>query len=103
MSADEELVKAAERVNSDGVRRFGQDRWSQGLAAIGRALPPGVDAGEVVKGALRHQDPAGILQTAGREALINEASNGDKEAEATYSSWRAEERKKHAQRKGRVA
>jgi hypothetical protein len=91
----------AKRLEEDGQRRFG-DHWNQAIGAIGGALPPSVNAGDVVRGALREADPARALFDCGRECLIAQATEGDHDAERVYSAMRQKEREAHWASKGRV-
>jgi hypothetical protein len=100
MSEDDLAAKGA-AVEEDGKRRFG-DHWNQAVAAIGRNIPAGVSASDVVREVLRRPDPAGLLFNAGREALIAEASEGNHDSEVTYSKIRAEEREAHLRARGRM-
>jgi hypothetical protein len=108
MSDDEALARASQAVEEDGKRRFGDEGWSQSLGAIGKALAavqkdnPGVTAGTVVQAAMQRPDPAGALFTAGREALIGQASEGDHDAEVAYSKIRQREREEHLRARGRM-
>ena len=105
---DEALARAAQAVEEDGKRRFGEEGWGQSLAAIGKALAavqkdnPDVTAGTVVQAAMRRPDPAGALFTAGREALIGQATEGDHDAERAYSAMRQKEREEHLRARGRM-
>jgi hypothetical protein len=105
--SDEALDRAAQAVEADGKRRFGEEGWGQSLAAIGKALAavqkenPDVTAGVVVKEAMRRPDPAGALFLAGREALIGQASEGDHDSENAYSKIRQREREEYRRSKGR--
>ena len=99
---DEQIARAAKEVNDNGVRRFGQDRWSQSVAAFSKSLPRHISGAEAVKAACTQPDPAGAVFAAGRDALINQATNGDDEAEQIYSAMRAEERQAYRISKGKV-
>jgi hypothetical protein len=100
MEIDDALARRVQNVEADGKRRYGDDAWQNYMAAIHRANPRGIDPG-VVQATLNTPDPASAFATAGRECLIREASDGDAEAEATYSKIREEERRSYRERKGR--
>jgi hypothetical protein len=99
--SDDDLNAKAQNLETEGERRYGE-HWKQAIGAIGRSLPPSVNAADVVRGALKQVDPAAALFDCGRECLIAQASEGNHEAEAIYSKIRAEEREAHYARKGRV-
>lgn len=104
MSDDAEaLARKAAAVKAEGERRYGE-HFSNSIAAVDRAVAaaPGLDASEVLRAALRQPDPPASIFSAGVELLANEASSGNGESEAQYSAWRAEQREKHLQAKGRM-
>jgi hypothetical protein len=100
MNDDEALARKAQEIENTGVGRYGEKSWRQSIAAISRV--PGINTTEVVREVAKQADPAGYLFAAGREVLINEATNGDGDAERIYSQMRREEREAHWASKGRV-
>ena len=101
MNDEDQIAASAERVNAEGVRRFG-DHWGQAVAAVSRNVRQGVNPADVVREVLKRPDPAGVLFTAGREVLIDEATNGNDESERAYAKLRREERQAHRVARGRV-
>jgi hypothetical protein len=101
--SDDDLNAKAQNLETEGERRYGE-HWKQAIGAIGRSIPPnsGVSATDVVKGALRQPDPAAALFDCGRECLIAQASDGDRDAEVAYSKWRSETREAHLRSRFRM-
>jgi hypothetical protein len=99
---DPELAKAAEAIEADGVQRFGKDNWPTLVGAINKSIPKGVDPADVLKAAIASGDPAKAIERAGREALANLGSAGDREAEAAYSALRAKDRESYRRQRGLI-
>jgi hypothetical protein len=99
--ADDYAAKLA-AIDQSGANRFGDD-WKTACEAIKRqvapngGLPP--DAMALITS---NADPAGLVMNLGRHALMEQASNGDKEAERSYSAMRRKERKAHYEATGRT-
>jgi hypothetical protein len=96
----DDLASKLASIDTSGANRFGDD-WKVGMEAIKRAAPNGISPAEMAQIAA-NPDPAGLLMNLGRHALMQQASDGDKEAEAAYTKIRQRERKAHAEYKGRV-
>lgn len=95
----DDLVARVQQLDEEGRQRFG-DEWSKYIDAIGRANPSGI-APEAWRQILARQDAADLVVAGGREALVNMATNGDKEAEYTYGKIREQERQNWRRYKGR--
>jgi hypothetical protein len=96
----DELVRRVEQVEADGKARYGEN-WPTLISAIDRAAGGNPQLGAAIHQVLSEPDPAAILAQSGREALVNMASNGDKEAEYTYGKMREAERQAWRRYKGR--
>jgi hypothetical protein len=97
---DDDLNAKLSAIEQSGKARFGDD-WNLSVEALKRAAPSGLLASDMAQLA-GQPDPAAAIMLLGRHQLMNEASNGDKEAEAAYTRLRTKERKAHAEYKGRV-
>jgi hypothetical protein len=86
---DEELARAAQQIEDVGVSRYGKETWGVMVGAIGRS---GV-APSVIAQVLHQPDAFDRLQHAGKEALLKEAENGNREAERIYDGIRQRERR----------
>jgi hypothetical protein len=98
---DDALAKKLSAIEKNGETRFGKDGWDTAIAAVGRLTPKGIPP-EQMRAIADSDDPAGFLMNAGRHQLMDEASNGSKEAEAAYTALRHKEREAHARSKGRI-
>jgi hypothetical protein len=96
MTDDTLNEERAAQVEREGKERFG-DSWPKLLGALGRR---GVDR-TALANVMKSPDATSILALGGREALVEAASNGDHEAERTYSEIRRAERKSFALSRGR--
>jgi hypothetical protein len=88
-------------IEQSGKARFGETDWNVSMEALRKVVPAGIPPAEMAQIA-GNSDPAGLLMNLGRHALMQQASDGDKEAEAAYTKIRHAERKRHAEYKGRV-
>jgi hypothetical protein len=87
-------------IEQSGQARFGDD-WKVSMEALKRAVPNGIQPADMAQIAAQ-PDPANTLMWLGRHQLMQEASDGSKEAEAAYTKLRQKERRAHAEYKGRV-
>jgi hypothetical protein len=94
---DEQMQRRAETIEAEGKQRFGEKVWPQLLGALGKR---GVDRAALAN-VMRSPDAVTVLGAAGKEALLDAASNGDAEAERAYGELRNAERKAHALAHGR--
>jgi hypothetical protein len=96
----DDLAQKLANIDTSGKNRFGDD-WTTAMEAIRKAAPQGINPVEMAQIAAQG-DPAGLLMNLGRHALMDQASNGDAEAERAYAKIRQKERRAHAEFKGRV-
>lgn len=95
----DELQDRVAAVDKDGRARFGE-HWEKAIGAVARANPAGIPV-EQMRALLSTPDPAQFLFVAGREQLLVEADNGNKESDHLYSDIRQHEREQHRRLKGR--
>jgi hypothetical protein len=88
-------------IEQSGRARFGEADWNTSVAALRRAAPNGLSAGDMAQLA-GQADPAAAIMLIGRHQLMNEASEGNTEAEASYQKIRAAERQRYREYKGRT-
>lgn len=98
---EEQLKSRASEVQSDGVARFGEKDWGIAVAALSRANVKPENVAKVIGEAPTVSDAANVLMASGRDQLIREASDGDRQAEIAYSAMRETERKAYRLSKGR--
>jgi hypothetical protein len=99
----DDLANKLGAIERDGEARFGKSAWDAGVAAIRKAAAPNGGLSENdIRQVAADKDPAGLLMTLGRHALLAQASEGDREAENAYRKIRNEERKAHAHSRGRI-
>jgi hypothetical protein len=94
MPTDEELAKAVE---ANGIGKYGE-AFGKGLAAINET--GGVDQ-EIARRMLHAPNSHDHWMALGRDRLIQQASDGDRNAEFTVSAIREAERKAYRTLKGR--
>jgi len=99
--SDENFNKRLSDLEAQGKQRFGAENWDTTIAAIGRAVGSAGISRPAMDQILQQADPAAFLNNAGREQLINEASNGNRESEMAYSKMRNAEREQWRKLKGR--
>jgi hypothetical protein len=95
----DELIRRAEQVEAEGRSKYGES-WGKFVDAISRVNPNGIPA-EAMHQVLSRSDAADVFAAGGREAMINMASNGDREADRAYSLMRNEERRQYRLLRGR--
>jgi hypothetical protein len=95
----DDLENRAAQVEREGQARFG-DGWPKLVNAISRANPGGV-APESMRQVLAQPNAADVIAAAGRDFLIDAATNGDRQSERDYSEIREKERAAHRRLKGR--
>lgn len=96
----DDLSNKLAAIEQSGKARFG-DHFDRAVEAVKRAAPNGISSQEMAQ-IVAAPDPANLLMQLGRHQLMAEASEGSREAEDAFSALRAEERRKHNERKGRV-
>ena len=79
----DDLESRAAAVERDGQARFG-DGWPKLVNAIARANPNGI-APESLRQVLAQPNAADVIAAAGRDFLIDAATNGDRQSERDYS------------------
>jgi hypothetical protein len=97
----DDFGKKLAAIEQSGKSRFGEKDWDAAMAAIRKAAPNGIGEAEMRQVAAQ-ADPAQLLFALGKHALIDQASNFDRESEDAYSAIRQAERRKHNERKGRI-
>jgi hypothetical protein len=100
MNENEQLVARVQRVQAEGEEKYGTDRWGTYISAISRANPQGIPD-QAWGPILDRPDACDVIAAGGREALITMATNGDREADRTYSQMREKERKEFRLLRGR--
>lgn len=98
---EEQLKSRAESVQADGVARFGEKDWGVAVAALSRANIKPENLAQVIGEAATVADASNIIMAGGRDRLIAEASDGDRQAERAYAEIREAERKAYRLSKGR--
>jgi hypothetical protein len=102
---EHQLAARVQQVEAEGKSRFGDD-WSKYVSAIGKVAGGNPQQlGAAMREVLSQNDPATIVQQAGREALANLASGNvggvpDAEAERQWSAIRDRERREWRTLKG---
>jgi len=102
MSDDPNFNKRLSDLEAQGKQRFGDEGWSTTIAAVGRAVGSAGISRPAMDQILQQADPAAFLNTAGREQLIREASEGNRESDMAYSAMRDKERQAWRKLKGRI-
>lgn len=97
---DEKFKKQVDAAEAEGRQRFGEETWTTLMGAVRRACPNGISEGDMQQ-LLQTGNATNLLAVAGRTRLMDEASNGDADAERTYSKMRAEERRIWREARGR--
>ncbi len=95
----DDFENLVQRIDAEGKQRFGDD-WPRLLGAVGRqtgGLTP-----EAMKQVLAQPDPAAQLARAGRENLLTEVANGNRDSERAYAEMRERERAEYRRYKGRT-
>jgi hypothetical protein len=87
-------------LDARGKQRYGEKPWADCIDAIAKSVPGGIPEAAMAQ-ILTQPDPANFIFTAGREALLNRADGGDKEAEYAFAQIRQAEREQHRKLKGR--
>ncbi len=85
-----------------GKRRFGETEWGHAIDAIGKAVGATGIPEQGMRQILSEADPAGVIMSAGKEALLQRSDAGDKEAEYQFAAIREKEREQHRKLKGRA-
>jgi hypothetical protein len=95
----DDLENRAVQIDREGQTRYG-DSWPKLMNAISRANPNGI-APESLRQVLAQPNAADVIAAAGRDFLIDAATNGDRQSEREYSEIREKERTAHRRLKGR--
>jgi hypothetical protein len=96
----DDLNARLSQIEASGKARFGSD-WDTSVEALKRAAPNGLSAADMQL-LVGQVDPAAAIMLAGRHQLMNEASDGNVQSEATYRRLRQKERREFAEGRGRV-
>jgi|SRR5271154_4237671 len=97
MSTDLVDETRAAQIETEGRTRFGDD-WPRLLGAISKT--PGLNQAALLE-VMKQGNAVDLLAAAGRDSLINQASDGDRQADTTYSELRTREREKFRRLRGR--
>ena len=101
MAEDDAFNRKVAETDKSGAVRFG-DNWRVCLDAVHRSTGgAGIERG-AMEAILKTADPAQLLERAGREQLLSEADQGNRESEFAYSKIREAEREQHRKLKGRA-
>jgi hypothetical protein len=95
----DELARRAEQVEAEGRSKYGEN-WSKYVDAIGRVLPNNVTP-EAWRQVLDQADAVDRIAAGARDVMIALASDGDDQANRTYSQMREEERREYRLLKNR--
>jgi hypothetical protein len=91
--ADPDFDDRVKEVEAEGKDRYG-DNWPRLIGALGRRNPGGISP-DAMRQTLAQPHAVELLAAAGRDSLLDAASNGDRDAEKTYAAIREEEREAH--------
>lgn len=94
---DYAIANAVNRIEEQGRVRHGE-HWQQYIGALQRI---GGFTPEGAKFLLSQPDPVATVVEAGKEVLLNEADNGNRESEVAYSEAREAERAAYRRLRGR--
>lgn len=98
MSDDDYAIgQAVDRIEQQGKIRHGE-HWQQYIGALQRI---GGITPEGAKFLLAQPDPVATVVEAGKEVLLNEADNGNRDSELAYSEARQAEREAYKRLRGR--
>jgi hypothetical protein len=100
MSDEQQFVQRVQQVDQEGRQRFGDD-WGRFMDAIGRANAGNSQLSAALQHVIAQPNATDVIAAGGKEALITLATNGDDQANRTYSEMRANERREHRLSKGR--
>lgn len=98
---DEALKARAVDVQADGVARFGERDWGIAVGALSRCGLKPEHIARVISEAATVSDATNVLMAGGRDRLIAEASDGDRQAQNAYAEMRERERAAYRLSKGR--
>lgn len=93
---DDNFEARAKDVEAQGRARYG-DGWTAIVAAVQRLQP----TQEAIHRTLADPNAVDVFAAAGKEYLLREMSDGNKQSEISYSSIRTAERERYARLKGR--
>jgi len=98
---DEAFNRKIHEIEESGKSRFGEDNWKLCMEAIRRSTNNAGIPIDSMRQIASTTDPAHLLFTAGKEILLNESDNGNRESEIRYNAIRNEEREAHKRLRGR--
>jgi hypothetical protein len=89
------------KINDEGKTRYGDKHWEAALSAISKFTGGAGFSPQDVAQLQVMPDAAKFLMNAGRHALMQQASDGDRDAERAYSDLRHSEREAYRRARGR--
>jgi hypothetical protein len=95
----DELARRAEAVEAEGRSKYGEN-WGRYVDTLGRVLPKDVSP-EAWRQVLGQANAVDVLAATAKDVMIALASDGDDQANRTYSQMREEERREYRLLKNR--